>query len=119
MSKDLRKLEARAAGMRKVFRITLVVGMLAAVLFVWKLAQTPEWALQHDPAVQEQVGVFVFFVIAIGLSSFFFWLSQKRLQGKARRLREARIDELRARLANVTDDSSRASIESQLREIGA
>ncbi|MFU8897190.1 MAG: hypothetical protein ACNA8J_12495 [Gammaproteobacteria bacterium] len=119
MSKDLRKLEAQAAGMGKVRRISLVLAILAAVLFVLKLAQTPEWALQHDPAVQEQVGMFVLFIIAIGLGTFLSWLSQKHLQSKARKLREELIAELRSRLESATDDSKRASIESQLREIGA
>jgi uncharacterized membrane protein len=119
MSNDWRKLEGKAAASRKLSRLTLVVGFLAGVLLVIKLVQTPEWALQHDRAVQEQVGWFVIAVIAMGLCSFLFWLNQKWLQSKVRKLRDTRIADLRARLESATEDSKRASIESQLREIGA
>lgn len=119
MSDDFRKLESRAAGMRKVSRFTLVACILAVVLFVIKLAQTPDWALQHDRAVQEQVGWFVMFIVATGLGSLFLWLGRVRLQARARKLHETRVVELRAQLESTTDASRRASLESQLREIGA
>ena len=117
---DITKWREHKSKCNKAKRNVNVVGgltILGILLFFYKISQTSEMALQYSSDVQESVGNWVIVLFIMFVTSLFL---QRRAGKCARQLKEMEttfVSDLRQRLASA-QDGERATIESQLREMG-
>jgi hypothetical protein len=119
VNKQLRSINSATKLFKWGFLLLLVITTLVFILFLVKMSQTSEIALQYDQRTQEQVGLYVMMLLFLGmmtLGSGVFWLLAGR---RAMTVRGQLVEQLRQDLNRADNNTERMSIESRLRELGA
>lgn len=114
---ELRDLKEKCT---QAIRLVKVVGgltILGILLFFYKISQTSDMAMRYSTEAQESIGNWIIVLFFMFVGSLFLQRRAGKCKTQLKDKEAALVSDLRQRLASAKD-GERATIESQLREMG-
>lgn len=114
-----RKGNSAAKYQRAISKFFGIITLLAWGLFLYKISQTSEYAMQYDENTQASIGYWFVFLAVLTLFALGTWIGKRATSSMLRKLKDEIVSDLRTELSRTEDAGNRSLIESHLRELGA